>query len=59
MEQNKHTHTHTHSALPLQLKFELPGEKPKEFHSSRRDSVEVIGLITAQLKNVFPITPLE
>ncbi len=42
-----------------QLTFQLPGEKPREFHSTRRDSVEIIGLITAQLKNVFPITQLE
>lgn len=45
---------------PPQLMFHLSGEtKPRELHSSRQDSVEIISLITAQLKNVFPKTPLE
>ena len=44
----------------LQLTFHLTGEsRPRELQASRRDSVEVISLITAQLRNVFPKTPLE
>ena len=44
----------------LQLTFNLAGDpRPRLFHSARADSVQIIGLITAQLKNVFPITQLE
>lgn len=43
-----------------QLTFHLAGDpRPRLFHSAREDSIQVIGSITAQLKNVFPITQLE
>ena len=53
----------THS-LPVpshhQLTFHLSREpRPLKFHLERKDSVEILGLITAQLKNVFPVTSLE
>ncbi|CAI8056021.1 F-actin-uncapping protein LRRC16A [Geodia barretti] len=42
------------------LTFHLSREpRPLKFHLDKKDSVEVLGLITAQLKNVFPVTPLE
>ena len=43
-----------------QLVFHLSTDpRPREFHVSKTDAVEITSLITAQFKNVFPITPLE
>ena len=51
---------HYYVLVVLQLTFYLSGEaKPRELLASKQDSVEVMSLITAQLKNVFPKTPLE
>jgi hypothetical protein len=42
------------------LTFHLSREtRSLRFHLDKKDSVEIMGLITAQLKNVFPVTPLE
>ena len=44
----------------VQLTFHLAGDpRPRLFHSVRVDTVQISGLITAQLKNVFPVTQLE
>lgn len=44
----------------VQLTFHLAGDpRPRLFHSVRVDTVQIAGLITAQLKNVFPVTQLE
>ena len=46
--------------VDAQLTFHLAGDpRPRMFHSARRDTVQITGLITAQLKNVFPVTQLE
>ncbi len=55
----------SHLTTPLllfvfQLSVQLLGEsRLREFVVPRQDSVEIVGLITAQIKNVFPITALE
>ena len=44
----------------LQIVFHVGGEgRPRDFHAVKRDVVEIVALITAQLRSVFPVTPLE
>ncbi|XP_019855654.1 PREDICTED: F-actin-uncapping protein LRRC16A-like [Amphimedon queenslandica] len=42
------------------LVFHLIGEgRPREFTTDRKNGVTIVGLILAQLKNLFPVTPLD
>ena len=51
---------HFFVAMDTQLTFHLAGDpRPRVFHSARGDTIQITGLITAQLKNVFPVTQLE